>query len=64
MYLILSQPVGSNQGMTLEELVQRMQAQSSLPVEAQQIREALLAVSEDVVQEGTRYKHKNAIEVQ
>lgn len=29
-------------GMTLEEMVQKMQAQSSLPVEAHQIREALL----------------------
>lgn len=55
---------GSNQGMTLEELLQRMQAQSSLPVEAQQIREALMAVTDDVIQEGARFRHKNAIEVQ
>lgn len=55
---------GSNQGMTLEELLQRMQAQSSLPVEAQQIRDALMAVSGDVIQEGSRFRHKNAIEVQ
>ena len=55
---------GSNQGLTLDELVQRIQAQSSLPVEAQQIREALHAVSDDVIQEGSKYRHKNAIEVQ
>ena len=50
--------------MSLDELVQRIQAQSSLPVEAQQIREALHAVSDDIIQEGSRYRHKNAVEAQ
>ena len=55
---------GTRTGQTVEELLQKMSAQSSLPIDSKQIREALQLISDDVVLEGARYKHKHAVEVE
>jgi predicted amidophosphoribosyltransferase len=47
-------------GLTIEQLTIQINAQSSLPVDAQQIKDCLRNIADDIITTGATIRHKNA----